>query len=145
MHVSKLTNYLKGLRYCRMRGKVRKSSFVEILLHIQFFTTIAIILSVVLLEAGLAMVTDSQCHAASVVCILLFGLSKSALYEFPNVQVGGEILTLQIHGLQRTRTRPSSTVRAAATRSCLDHLLALRRSWCRSQYIPRGSCTVSAS
>jgi len=64
-----------------------------VLLHIQFFTTIAIVSGVVLLEAGLAMVTDGQCYAANVVCILSFGLSKTSLWVLPHLSQIRIVLT----------------------------------------------------
>ncbi|KAK7189611.1 hypothetical protein PSPO01_04614 [Paraphaeosphaeria sporulosa] len=70
----------QGIRFGQLHGKARKSRLLEVGLYIQFLTTIAIVSSVVLLEAGLAMVTDGQCYAASVVCILLYCISKTALY-----------------------------------------------------------------
>ncbi|KAF1970929.1 hypothetical protein BU23DRAFT_537413 [Bimuria novae-zelandiae CBS 107.79] len=76
-----------GIRYGEVQGQKVKSHFVEILFHVQFYATIAIICSVTLLEAGLAMVTDRQCHAATLLCLALFGVNKTSLYMVFNERV----------------------------------------------------------
>lgn len=63
-----------------MRGKQLKSNLVEVLLQIQFFATLAIILTVALLEIGLSIVTDARCYAAAMLCLIFFGIGKIALY-----------------------------------------------------------------
>lgn len=78
VHCLKLTTPT-GMRHGGMKGHQLKSIFVEVIFQIQFLFTIAIISSVVLLEGGLAIVTDDQCYAATLICIALFGISKAAL------------------------------------------------------------------
>ncbi|KAF2638526.1 hypothetical protein P280DRAFT_367887, partial [Massarina eburnea CBS 473.64] len=69
-----------GLRYGRMNR--RPTQFMEMLILVQFFVGVSYIASVALLEAGLGLATDRQCHVAIRTCIGMYSSGKIALYLF---------------------------------------------------------------
>ncbi|CAI6337285.1 unnamed protein product [Periconia digitata] len=71
----------QGLR-CGRLGRRMKSTVIEVLVLAQFLSSISFIMSVAILESGLGIQNDDQCHATIRVCIAMYLAGKITLYLF---------------------------------------------------------------
>ncbi|KAH7130560.1 hypothetical protein B0J11DRAFT_430209 [Dendryphion nanum] len=72
----------QGYRAGRMRDTKSRGRFPDALVFVQGFLSTAFVFAVGINSAGLGLATDSQCRAAILVCIAMYGAAKMALYLF---------------------------------------------------------------
>lgn len=69
---------ITGLRCGRLSRRM-KSKVIEVLVLAELVVSVAFVTSVAVMEAGLGLQTEVQCHAAIRVCIAMYGSGKIVL------------------------------------------------------------------
>ncbi|KAH8728336.1 hypothetical protein GQ44DRAFT_580049, partial [Phaeosphaeriaceae sp. PMI808] len=73
----------QGYRVGRMAGHKAKTTKVsDVLVFVQGFICTAFLFAIVICTNGLGLSSQAQCHAAIIVCIVMYGTAKSAIALF---------------------------------------------------------------